>query len=181
MTFQGLMESLVVYFCCKWTPVWWINSATEVKIHVGICLIISHTLYSPAGLAFWWILPPGLLPGSLQETFRYVYSLYHSTRAFQISRFYMKWQGLFPWGSRPTTFCVGSSTLAFPDRGWIDTSGLCSSCLLGTAPYIFRRYTELVYIVICHTLIPMQVLSISVAFQTFHNFLAQKGPFGYLM
>lgn len=45
----------------------------------------------------------------------------------------------------------------------------------------FRRHTELVYIVICHTLIPMQVLSISVAFQTFHNFLAQKGPFGHLM
>lgn len=117
MTFQGLMELVVAYFCCKWTPGWWINSATEVKIHVVVCLIISHTLCSPAGVAFWWILPPGPLPGSLRETFRYVCSLYHSTRAFQISRLYVKWQGLFHWGCCPTNFCVRSSTSAFPDQG----------------------------------------------------------------
>lgn len=68
LTFRGLTELLAVHFLCKWTPVWWILSATDVKIRVCIGLIISCTLCYPARCALWCILPPGLLPEGLQDT-----------------------------------------------------------------------------------------------------------------
>lgn len=142
LIFWGLTELLAVHFSCKWTPVWWILSATEVKIHVGICVIISCTLlYSAIQLGVLFDgschLDCSLRAYKTLRAFRYVYPLYHSTKAFQISWFYMNSE--FCSSEAPPTSARKSLLLAIPDGDWIATSDLSSSCLLGITLYILRR------------------------------------------
>lgn len=134
---------------------------------MGIYLIISHTLvrYNHYNtLQSSWV--GWLFDGSCRldcslgafETFWYVFSLYHSTRALCISRFFPEKTRSLPLRLIPKQLLCGK--LCFG----ISRTGMCSSCLLGTTSYVFRRYTGFVYSAIGHTLTATQVPM-------------QKGPF----